>query len=108
MLLRDDVSVAAQSDLRGSVADVAGSGTAWRRSSGQRGSGNAERSRSEAGDSDSRNRQRAVQRSVEYSRMRVLPEPSDDDLPGLRGSDRNPAAAAWQDSDDSVDVELRH
>ena len=42
--------------------------------------------------------------AVTNSRVRILPERSDDDLSGLRGGDRSTAAEARKDGDDGSDV----
>src|ERR1051325_8443506 len=46
--------------------------------------------------------------TIEHRWMRVLPERSDDHLPGLRGRDRCAAATTGQDRVNGCNTELRH
>src|SRR5262245_29421725 len=108
MLLRYDLPVAAEPDVRGSSAERDGAGGAWSAGSRNSSSSDAERAATEDSIADGGNNQRTVQRDVERSRVRDNPERDDDHLPGICGFDGVAVAESRQDGDERADSELRH
>src|SRR5215470_8015422 len=108
MLLRDDMPVAAEPDVRASNAERDSACAARRPGSRNSGSSDAERAREQDSIADGGHNQRTVQRDLERSRVRDNPERNDDNLPGLCRFDGIAAAESRQDGDECADSELRH